>query len=56
MIIVRYLMVKLDLLAYFKHQFLQWYSVTVPMKEPSGMLGKLYIISCKMDKGVIHTV
>ena len=33
------LMVQLGILVEFKHQVLQWYGDTVPMKEPSGMLG-----------------
>ena len=40
MIIGRALMVQLDLSAEFKRQVLQWYGVTLPMKEPSGMIGK----------------
>ena len=39
MTIVRDLMVQIGLLDNFKCQLLQWYGDTVPMKEPSGMLG-----------------
>ena len=39
MIIGRDLMVQLGLTADFKRQVLQWDGTTVPMKEPSGLLG-----------------
>ena len=40
MIIGSDIMVQLGLLAEFKRQVLQWDGVTVPMKEPSGLLGQ----------------
>ena len=45
MIIGHDLMLQLGLLSEFKHQVLQWDGVTVPMKEPSGLLGKSYFNS-----------
>ena len=48
-------MVQLFLSAIFKHQVLQWDGVTVPMKEPSGLLGKSDLTSRKMCKVVMHT-
>ena len=41
-IIGRDLMVQSGLSVDVKHQFLQWDGATVPMKEPSGLLGKSY--------------
>ena len=51
----RGLMVQLGLLAYFKHQFLQWYGDTVLMKEPIGMLWKIYLSSRKIYEVVMQT-
>ena len=48
-------MVKLSLSAEFKRQIIQWYGATVPMKEPSGLIGKKYLTSLKMHKVVIQT-
>ena len=56
MIIGRNLMVKLCLSPEFKNQVLQWYGVTVPMKEPSGLPGKLYLNKREMREVVIGTV
>ena len=55
MIIERALMVQLSLLSEFKHYVLQWDGVKVPMKEPSGLLGKTDISSCDMREVVIQT-
>ena len=40
MIIGRYLMVQLGLSADLKRYVLQWYCVTVPIKEPRGLIWK----------------
>ena len=48
-------MVKLGLSADFKNQFLQWDGATVPMKEPRGLLGKIYLTSCDMRKVAMQT-
>ena len=40
MVIGRNLLVQLGLNADFKYQVLQWDVATVPMKDPSGLLGK----------------
>ena len=55
MIIVRDLMVQLGLSSKFKRQFLQWDGVTVPMKEPRGLLVKSNLTSCKMREVVMQT-
>ena len=47
-IIARNLMVQLGLSDEFKRQFLQWGGNTVPMKEPSGLLGQANINSCNI--------
>ena len=39
----------------FKHQVLQWYGVTVPMKEPSGLLGEIDTTSRDMREVVMKT-
>ena len=46
MIIGHDLMVQLGLPANFKIQVLQWGGVTIPVKEPKGLLEKLYLTSC----------
>ena len=48
MIISHDLMAHLGLLAYFKHQFLQWGGARVPMKEPIGLLWKIDLTSLEM--------
>ena len=47
-IIGRDLMVQLGLPADFKRQVHQWNGATVPMKEPSGLLGELDLTSRDM--------
>ena len=42
MIIGHDLMIQLVLLSKFKRQVIQWYEATVPMQEPSSLLGKSY--------------
>ena len=54
MIIGRDLMVQLGLLVDFKRQLLQWYGLTVPMKEPSGLIGQIDITSCEMCEVVMR--
>ena len=54
MIIGRELMVQLGPPAEFKHQVLQWDGVTVPMKDPIGMIGKLDITSRYMCEVVMY--
>ena len=54
MIIGRDLMVQLGLTADFKRQSLLWYGAIVPMKEPSGMLGKSDLSQREMREVVIH--
>ena len=49
MIIGHDLMVHLVLTADFRHQVLQWDGATVPMKEPSGLLGKSDLSKCKIQ-------
>ena len=48
-------MVHIGLLANFKHQVLHWDVATIPMKEPSVMLGQTDLTSRKMRKVVIQT-
>ena len=48
MIIVCDLMVQLGLLDNFRCQVLQWDGATVPMREPSGLLGQTYLTICEM--------
>ena len=55
MIIVSDPMVKLGLSTYFKHRFLKWYGVTLPMKEPRGLLGKSDLTHCEIREGIINT-
>ena len=55
MIIGRDLMVQLGLSADFKHQVLQWDGVTVPMKEPRGLLWKEDLTSYEMRKVAMQT-
>ena len=55
MIIFTDLMVQLFLSSDFKRQVLQWYGVTVPMKEPRGLLGQKYLTSREMCKVVMQT-
>ena len=54
-IVGRDLIVQLGLLDYFKPQILQWDGVTVPMKEPSGLLNQTNLTSRKMRKVVMQT-
>ena len=55
MIIGRNLMVQIGLSDDFKRQVLQRDGVTVPMKEPSGLLGQIDLTSCDMQDLVIQT-
>ena len=55
MIIFCDLMVLLGLLADLKRQFLQWYGVTVPMKEPNSLLGGSDLTSREMHEVVMQT-
>ena len=55
MIIGRDLMVQLGLMSDLKSQVLQWYGVTVPMKEPRGLIGKSDLNKRQMRKVVMHT-
>ena len=55
MIISHNLMVKLGLSTYFKIQLLQSSGITVPMKEPRGLIGKSDLTSCEMRKVLMHT-
>ena len=55
MIIFYDLMVKLDLLADYQRQLLQWDGITVPMKEPIGLLGKSYLTNRNMHELVMQT-
>ena len=48
-------MVKLGLPDNFKHKVLQWYSVTVLMKEPVGLIGQTYVTSSEMYEMLIQT-
>ena len=48
-------MVQLVLSTDFKHQFLQWYGVTVQMKEPRGLLGQTYLTIREMREVAIQT-
>ena len=56
MIIGSDLMVQLGLTTDFKHQVLQWDGETVPMKEPSGLLGKSDLNKHEMREVVMKTV
>ena len=47
------LVLQLGLLDDFELQYLQWYYDTVPIKEPSGMLGKTYLTSREMREVLI---
>ena len=55
MIIICDLMVQLGLSVNFKRQFIQWDGVTVPMKEPSGLIGKSDLTIRDMREVVMHT-
>ena len=55
MIIGRDLMVKLCLTADFKHEVPQLDGVTVPIKEPIGILGKTYLTSREMHQVLMQT-
>ena len=55
MIIGRDLIVQLGLLSNLKHQLLQWYDLTVPMKEPSCMMRGKDPTSRDMQEVSIHT-
>ena len=54
-IICRDMMVQLCPSANFRRQFLQWDGATLPMKEPSGLIGKSDSSKRKMRKVVMHT-
>ena len=54
-IIGRDLMIKIALTAYFQRQSLKWYVATVPIKEPSGLLGKLDLSKHEMREVLMHT-
>ena len=54
MIIVHDLTVQLYLTANFKHQFIQWDGAALPMKEPSGLIGKSDSNKRDMREVVIH--
>ena len=54
MIIGRDLMVKLGLTTKFKRQVLQWYVVTVHMKESRNLLGKSNITKREMCEVVMQ--
>ena len=56
MIIVHDLMVQFFLTAEFKRQVLQRDGTTVPMKEPSGILGKSDLNINYMSEVVMQTV
>ena len=49
------LMVKLGQLTEFKHQLLQWDGVTVPMKEPCGLIGKTDLTISEMREVAMKT-
>ena len=55
MIISHDLMAHLGLLAYLKHQFLQWGGARVPMKEPIGLLWKIDLTSLEMCEVLMQT-
>ena len=55
MIIGRDLMVQLGLPVDFKCQVLQWDDLIVPMKEPSGIIGKSDLTSHGMREVVMQT-
>ena len=55
MIICRDLMVQLGLSADLNNQVLQWDGVTVPTKEPSGLLGQTYITSYNISEVTMQT-
>ena len=54
-IIERDLIVQVFLTTDFKHQFLQWYDATVPMKEPISLLRKSYLNKREIHGVVIQT-
>ena len=54
-IIGRYLMVQLGLSADFKCQVVQWDDVTLPMKEPRGLLGKSDLTNFNMREFLMQT-
>ena len=49
------LMVKIGLSVDFKSQVLQWYSATLPIKEPRSLQRQTYLTSCEMHKVLIQT-
>ena len=49
------LLVQLGIFANFEHRFLQFGVFIVPMKEPSGMLWKIYLTSLDMHKMEMQT-
>ena len=54
MIIVCDLMVQLGLLTDFKHRVLKWDGVTVPIKEPIGLLGETGLNNHEMREVVMQ--
>ena len=49
------MMVQVGLLAKFMNKVLRWGGVTVPMKEPSGLIGKSYLTILDMHEVVMQT-
>ena len=54
-IIGRDVMVQLGLSSNFNHRIFQCYSATVPIKEPIGLLGQIYLTSHDMRKLLMQT-
>ena len=54
-ILGRYLMLKLGLMAKFKHQGIQWYVTSVPIKEPRSFLIQQILTRRKIHKVAIYT-
>ena len=48
-------MVQLGLAADFKHQVLQYGGATLPMKEPSGLIGKSYLSKREIREVVMQS-
>ena len=48
-------MVHIGLIDDFRRQILLWDSTSVPMKDPSGLLGKIYLTILKMHEVVMQT-
>ena len=55
MITGRDLMVQLGPIFDFKRQSLQWYVATVPMNQPSGMIGESDLSKREMRKVIMQT-